>query len=87
LTDSLDHTFQIRHHLFIGEPQNPKTFRHKEGVAILIGFLSLLEVMGLAIELGDQFGREAREVGDVVSDWDLPAKAETIDPTSLQITP
>src|ERR1700691_4951762 len=43
--------------------------------------------MRFAVELDDDLCRHANEVGDVVSDRDLSAKAEAVDSISLQVTP
>jgi hypothetical protein len=87
LPDSFNDAFEVRHHLLVGEAQNLKSLRHEEVVAALIGPLPFFEIMRLAIKFNDEFRREANEVGDVVSDRDLSAKAEAIDSTGLQVTP
>jgi hypothetical protein len=87
MPNSFNNTFQIRHHLFIGEPQNVETFRDKKGVTILIGSLPFFEVMRLAVKLDDDLCRHANEVGDVIADRNLPAKAEPINSIGLQVAP
>jgi hypothetical protein len=87
LPDRFNNAFQIRHHLSIGEPHNLETLRDKEGVAILVGLLPFFEVMGLTVKFDDDLCRHANEVGNVVSDRDLSAKAEPIDSIGFQVTP
>ena len=87
MPDGFYDTFKVRQHLFISESQDVEAFGFKEGIAILIGLLPLLEIMRLAIEFDDQLDGKASKVGDVVSKWDLPAKAKTINSIGLQVTP
>jgi len=54
LPDRLYDSFKVRHHLFIGETQNPKAFGGEESVATSICFLTLFEIVRFSVELNDE---------------------------------
>jgi hypothetical protein len=87
LADRFDDTFQIRHHLLVGEAQDLETLFSKEGIAIAIGALSFGKIVGLSVKLDDDLGSKANEVGDIISERDLSANTQTVDSISFDMPP
>ena len=64
-----------------------KAFGHEEGIAILIGFLPFVEIVGFAVEFDDQLDRQASKVSDVIPERDLAPKTKPVNSIGLQVTP
>jgi hypothetical protein len=85
--DHMHYAFQFTKHLIIRKPKDGVALGFEPSVPPTIDLPPRLEVMTLAIELYHQPCRMADEIGDVVSNWNLPAKAQALDPMRLDVTP
>jgi hypothetical protein len=73
--------------LRIGETKDPKSQRCEESIAALVRLLTLDKIVTLTVKLHDQFRRITSKVGDVISDWDLTSKSQTVNSMRPDIAP
>jgi hypothetical protein len=72
--DRVEHGFQLGHDFAIREAMEPKSLANQIGVPMAIVFHSLVGAMLIAVQFDDVFMLEAKEVDDIWSECDLPAK-------------
>jgi len=83
----MHHPFQFTKHLVIRKPKHGIALRFEPSVTPMIDLPPRPEIMTFAVELYDQPRGMTDEIGDVVSNWNLPAKAQTLDPMRLDVPP
>jgi hypothetical protein len=83
-----DHnTFQILHHIVVGEPKHPVSAGCKPCIASFIVANTRFEIVTFAIDLNDKLARVRDEVSDVIAHGALSAKSESCEPACLRMAP
>jgi hypothetical protein len=83
----VNYAFQFPQHLLVREAQNDVALRFKPSVAFHISVSPRFKIMAFAIELYDHAGRMTDEIGDEISQRDLPPESQTFDPVRLDVAP
>ncbi|BAL05970.1 hypothetical protein BJ6T_06750 [Bradyrhizobium japonicum USDA 6] len=77
----------IGHDIQVGEAENFEALRFDRGRATRIGPFALIREVLAAVELDDELGCMADEIGDVALDRHLAAEARAIQPVAAQLRP
>jgi hypothetical protein len=85
--DHMHDAFQFAKHLIIRESKNGIAFALEPGFALLIALPTGFKVVTLAIEFDDHARGMTDEIGDVVSQRDLPPESKTFDAMRLDVAP
>jgi len=64
LLDSEEDTFQIFHHIIVGESKDAISARYKPSVATIIVTNTFLEIVTFAVNLDDELAKMSYEVRD-----------------------
>src|SRR5213079_1409941 len=85
--DQMHNSFQFTKHLIIRKPKHRITLEFEPRVPPMIDLSPRFEIVTLAVQLYDQSCRMTDEIGDIVSDWNLPTKSQLLDPMCLDVPP
>ena len=85
--DHMDDALQFTKHLIIRKSKNDIAFALEPRVALLIARPTGFKVVTLAIEFDDHARGMTNDIGDVVSQRDLPPESKTFDPMRLDAAP
>jgi len=87
LKDSEHDTFQILHHVIIGESKHAISAGRKPFIAAIVVANTLFKIVTFTVDFDDGLAGVRDEVGDVTADWTLSTKSEESKPMSFQMTP
>ena len=87
LKDSEHDTFQILHHVVIGESKHAISAGYKPFIAAIVVANTLFEIVTFTVDFDDELAGMRDEVDDVAAHRTLSTKSEESKPMSFQMTP